>query len=382
MSRPSYVRIFARISRVRSWAVASSIVALASGCQEELPEIGAQIYQGDDFEVWASDGLVACGGTHAYTEGWLAAFRRRLGAEARPTSHRFFWLSPEDIDRTPCSLGTGACAFTSRTPKSIYTPLIPHEHEIVHVELAHLVGPPLLTEGAAEMFGTSRVGPNELNSYPVGELLDGDRITGLGYPSAGRFSRFLVDTYGMDTYFDLLREAEPKETERGLRDAFDDALGIPVDDVIAEYETFPACDSPRWRYHDYECEDLPAHPWSTATRWQESIALDCAENDVIGPRPDDFYPSSVDMIWVLRAIDVETPGLHLLRLESSEPATAYLEPCVGGCFDGGPAAAGLFASVEIPPFIADLAVGRYWLRVLHPAASRAEVTVTLDRLEG
>ena len=53
------------------WIVAAT---MTMGCQEEgLPHFGTLEYESQSFEVWASTGLEACGGTFEYTEQWLAA---------------------------------------------------------------------------------------------------------------------------------------------------------------------------------------------------------------------------------------------------------------------------------------------------------------------
>src|SRR5690606_28650747 len=90
------------------WIVAAF---LTTGCQEEgLPHFGTLQYESESFEVWASEGLAACGGTFEYTEQWLVAFRDRIGERSNREKHIFYWLSPEDQDRSSCRSGTAGCA--------------------------------------------------------------------------------------------------------------------------------------------------------------------------------------------------------------------------------------------------------------------------------
>jgi hypothetical protein len=357
--------------RLRLAFLLPPLTAAACG-YDDLPEFGALVYEGDDFEVWASEGLEACGGTHAYTEGWLAAFRRRVGEHGSPTHHRFNWLSPEDQEDTPCSDGAAACAFTSRPSKPIYTSNIPHEHEIVHVELAPQVGHPLLTEGAAELFG-SIGGPSSTFIVPIRELVGGD-VPGLGYPSAGRFSRYLLDTHGLDAYFDLLNAGADAGDASELDAAFRETLDVTLEEAITDYETFSPCAPPRWRLYDYECGDLPPTPWVSPDRWEQTIALDCGEADVIGPRGDE------PQIWTLRALEVETDGTFEIMVASDAPATAHLEPCFRGCFDEtGAIPPSPSATTERSSGPSVLPPGRYWMRVEHPAESAAAVTVSIER---
>lgn len=118
------------------WSAPSAVAALAmivGGCHEQdFPHFGTLRYDSDNFEVWASDGLEACGGTFEYAEKWLAAFRQRVGERGSPARHTFYWLSEDEYNRGICPVGI-ACAYLRANV--IYSTVIPVEHEIVHTEL-------------------------------------------------------------------------------------------------------------------------------------------------------------------------------------------------------------------------------------------------------
>jgi hypothetical protein len=344
-----------------------------SGCSEDaLPEFGSPLYEGDDFDVWASDGLVACEGTFPYTEAWLSAFRRRVSENGSPTHHRFYWLGPEDADKSPCSSGWFGCAYPSEPSNPIYSSLIPFEHEIVHVEIDAKTGHPLLREGAAELFG-SISGPTTTSIVPIRDMVGGD-VPGYGYQSAGRFSRYLVEAHGLEAYETLLATTGGRD-ESSLDAAFREVLEVSLDDAISDYETFSPCATPHWRYYDYECGDLAVSPWIEPGLWQDTIALSCDQPDVIGPR------GAEPTVWTLRALEVDATGSFELSIASNEPATVSLASCSGNCFDEDGVSPPLVgATTEQSSGTVLLFPGRYWLHVAHDASSSADVTIQLRSL--
>jgi hypothetical protein len=224
-------------------------------------------------------------------------------------------------------------------------------------------------------------------------VLDVWPIPGDAYQSAGRFSAYLAEVYGLETYLALLKSAASGRSEQDLRAAFAGVLGTSVDDAIGAYEEAPACAVSRWRFHDVECGDLPLVPWEGAGRWEQTIALDCARDDVVGPRPSDprgsldaFDGGSPDEIWTTRAIEVpELDGPYRFSIESDDAAEARLEPCFARCFDEG---VPLETRIQPSPVVRTgsayvnlIPAGRYWLRVAHDAASAASVKVVIEPWE-
>jgi len=349
------------------WIVAAF---LTTGCQEEgLPHFGTLQYESESFEVWASEGLEACGGTFEYTEQWLVAFRDRIGERSNREKHIFYWLSPEDQDRSSCRSGTAGCALHQYAV--IYSTIIPHEHEIVHVEL-DAIPPSFLREGVADVFGSIR-SPNTNVITNIEELFEMDQISGYGYQTAGRFSRFLIDRYGLDGYFDLYEALDGETSRAALEAGVEEVLGVELDELVAEFESFPRCSVDRWRFYDRECTALPLTPWQSPTRWAEEIELSCAATDVVGPQ--------LGLVWTRRALEVEQAGLYDLVIESADPtAEVTVFSCDASCFYGEPSTH--MPSVDVATggratFFLD--AGRHWLQVEHAADSDASVSVALER---
>lgn len=348
-----------------AWIVA---LFMMMGCQEEgLPHFGTLQYESERFEVWASEGLGACGGTFEYTEEWLVVFRERVGERGNPAKHTFYWLSPNDYDESPCSSGTTGCAYESIA----YSTVIPHEHELVHTELIGFP-PSVLSEGAAETFGSIR-SPELITITDIEALFDLDQISASGYQTAGRFSRFVIDHYGLDAYFDLYEALDGATSRAALEAGFEEALDVELPELVADFESFSWCSVDRWRFYDRECTMLPLTPWQSPTRWAEEIDLSCAAPDVVGPQRE--------LVWTRRAFEVEQAGLYDLVIESADP-TAQVEvfSCNAGCFDGEPHSP--MPSVAVATggrasFFLD--TGRHWLQVEHAAGGDASVSIAIER---
>lgn len=386
---PPQSRSFRARAAVPSLAVGSAIRVLGAGivrtalvlgvaagtgaCDSELPRFGSLQYRGDDFEVWASDGLTACGGTHTYTEAWLHGFRERLGPHAPPQYHVFNWVDDEDLREAPCTT-LGACA--SAAENVIYSNRVPHEHEIVHVELDTQDAPPVLSEGAAEAFGTDQ-SPIELTHDVVEQLLaEIGTIPHARYPAAGRFTRFLIDRYGLDAWMEIVRASPEHEGQSGIERAFVEVLGEPVTDVLAAFEASPACSTAQWRYYDYECSAYPLTEWVDEHRWEATVDVACDDPDAIGPQQGEY--------WTVRAFEIKDAGIYEITSHVSEGATFELVPCAWSCFDDAQ------VGNDIPPhlgtawrdlhaFPIELQAGRYWFRVQQAVDERAAVSISLQR---
>lgn len=340
------------------------------GCAaDELPHFGTLQYESENFEVWASDGLVACSGTYEYTEHWLSSFRERVGEYSGQQPHTFYWLDADDFSDNLCPSTFGGCAHASAN--IIYSTLIPTTHEIVHTELNRAFAPSLLREGAAEVFGFSQ---STDRVSDLGDLFGRERIPGSAYRTAGRFSRMLIDQYGLDAYFEL-HDALHKTTGR---DAFavgvSDTLDVELSTLEQDFEMYASCSVDRWRFYDYECSELPIIPWDNDGRWVQEVSLSCADQDVIGPRGD--------VIWTLRAFEVaELTSFRTTIASTDETANVTVFECNADCRESYVPQGSRSAWVnhnDGAGVIAAYDKGRYWMRIEHAANSDASVTVTLE----
>lgn len=354
----------------RSTARASAIGSLlALACEaQEPPHLGTLRYESESFEIWVSDGLDACGGTYAYTEDWLAAFRERVGDHGNPARHTFHWLTPEDFDHGLCPTGI-ACAYPVRNV--VYSTVIPFEHEIVHAEL-DAQPPSVLREGVAEAFG-SIDSPFQTTTMSLDPLLDDEQIPGIGYQTAGRFTRFVIERHGLDAYFALFEALDGASGREPLEHAVEDVLGVELKVLEREFERSAACSVDRWRYYDHECSTLPLTPWESPTRWAVEVELSCDADDAIGPRRG--------LVWTQRALEVAHEGRYELVIASAdETAEVVFSSCDAHCYDGEPKPAAPAARVatggrESVYFTA----GRHWLQVQHAEGSDARVSIGIER---
>jgi hypothetical protein len=345
----------------------TTLLLMCPGCRDgDLPRLGTVQYESDNYEIRVSNGLSACGGTYEYMEVWLAAFRERVGVHGHPARHTFHWLTPEDFGEDLCS-GGAACAHP--WADVIYSTLIPFEHEVVHSELDS-DAPSVLVEGSAEVFGSIE-SPYATDVVVVDSLLDEERIPGVGYQTAGRLARFIIEQHGLDAYFELLEELDGSRGRDAIAEGVHRTLGVELSTLVADFESSSPCSVARWRYFDYECSSLPLTPWQAPTRWVEEIDLSCSAADVIGPRGG--------LVWTLRALEVEQDGSYQLTIASAEQtARVDVFQCDVECFDGGqttPPTASVATGGQATTF---LAKGRHWIRVEHSDASDASVTVAIE----
>lgn len=284
-----------------------SLLLLGSACaDDELPHFGTLQYQSENFEVWASDGLVACGGTYEYTERWLAAFRLRAGEYASNAAHILYWLDDEEFGDDLCRPDAAACNYAES--RVIYSTFNPAMHELVHGELGHLRPPVVFREGVAELFGATRL---DQDMTALATLWGRDRIPAAAYETTGRFSRYLVDLFGPSAYFELYAALDGAVDRAAVAEGVHALLGADLDTLETDFEaTYAACTLDRWRIYDYECGDLPLIDWAPDGTWSESIDLSCGNDKAIGPRDG--------VIWTLRAFDVETTKTMVLTIDSPD----------------------------------------------------------------
>lgn len=356
------------------WVLTATLHVAMSACapEESLPHFGTLQYESDNFEVWASDGLRACGGTFSYAETWLDSFRQRTGMEGSGP-HTFYWASPEDFERFGgCGEDSSACAFEN--DRVAYSTLIPMEHEVVHLELAASRPPPLFSEGAAEMFGSIRssFGADAVDVEPQ---LTSPAGSDAEYASAGRFSRFIVDRYGLETYFEAYDRLHGADGFEDTDIAVQEVLGVELSSLFDEFDAYPTCPIARWRFYDTECSDANLVLWTDPSLWSANVRLDCSAPDVMGPRGG--------LTWTHRAVDIPVAQRYRLDVESDdETVQVTLLRCGGDCYTG-PAPDSfattdrIFASPTSTGASAPLEAGRYWMRIAHAEGPGAAVTVRL-----
>jgi hypothetical protein len=343
------------------------VLALALACEDPNPP-QSLYYDGDHLEVWASEGLEACNGTFPYMEAWLSAFRERVGRPDSAVRHTFYWLSPEEFDVAPC---TNAVACASPRSNVIYSSFVPAEHELVHTELEGRP-PSFLREGAAEAFGcTDRY--NLVNEPSIESLADERQILRPDYQAAGRFSRFLIDRFGVDAYLDLYAGLEGIEGSEGLATGIADILEEDLSSLVADFEQRSTCRLEAWRFYDVECSVLPLVAWQDPDHWSATVDLACETPDVIGPRND--------IVWARRALHVPETDRYTLSIETDDPsAVATIFSCQATCKPRDELTVVMIPAATIAyPTTLVLDAGRHWLRIEQAVDVGAPVTVHIER---
>lgn len=326
------------------------LVAACVGCApDDDLEIGSPVYVGESFEVWASDGQTACGGTFDYMERWLDAFHQRVGPVLTTQHHRYYWLSQTDWDHhQPCR--NHACAGRAH----IFALGIPIEHEVVHIGTGSASS--LLTEGLAEVYGTTS------NSLPNRELdvalFEEEQLPGDHYADAGHFVRFMLDRHGQQTVLDWLWATKRGDSYEQVAGALAEVAGVSLDAELAEYRDAERCTGYGWRYDFAYCAEpeLPEGP----DGWSWTLDFDCAAEDVVGPYND--------LMWSRRTFVVSTPGIYEVALDSPDrDAFGFLQRCGNlrcegraGVNDLRRTAVGILNG---EPSVLELEEAVYWIRV-------------------
>lgn len=347
------------------------LFALALGActeDEDLPHFGTLRYEGENLEVWASEGLSPCGGTYPYLDAWLTGFREHLGGSARPQHQIYYWLDAEDYEETTCPQPSDGCALWGRN--RVYSRQIPCEHELVHAELDTMKSSSIFTEGVAELFGSNGSLTGDPRSYPLDDLLgQHDRIPYEGYRTAGRFSRYLTETYGLEQFLDVVRASPRGGGRLEIAQTFASVLDEDLDEIVADFETYAPCSTVAWRYFDYECLTMPTTPWVSPDLWEVSLDVHCDE-EAIGPRNGHF--------WTLRAFDVAEPGEYRITGSTDDNARVYIVPCAISCYDEeSPRALGGFVAAALN---VRMERGRYWVRTEVPDGASTSLELAIRRV--
>ena len=346
-------------------------LSVLSGCQPpEAPILGEKVYESERFEVYASTELVACEGTFPAMESWLSSFRSRLGEHVRGAHFRFFWLTEDDYESSPCPDGSLGCA--NLRSDHVYTKLVPHPHEVVHLELSNQNPPDFLREGVAELFGSAREPKELVNPLDVEVIFDPLGTDRDAYAEAGKFSRYLIDEFGDDAYFELYRRT-PRNADRSRVDVvMQDVLEVSLAEVLEGYRGFaPACHVENWRSYDDECAEMPLLPPEERGRWSFRLAMGCGEGSVVGPR--------AGRIWTRRALEIDDAGRYELELVSTEvgaDARLRVVSCDESCMPGEE----YELKIDVTGVVwRDFLPGRHWFEVSVSEGKESNLEVRISR---
>lgn len=330
--------------------------------------------------TWSGEHLDYAPQADAYElcEGSLPYMDRTVGlladAMAVTLDQPLVYVHGGDEEETLCDHeSTLGCAFDD----SVYSRVVPQEHELVHgVRSFQRFSHPFFEEGAAELLGDDA--PLELRVASNGGLLDGieagTSIEGLPsswYPRAGHFMAYLHDRYGSEMTAALLQQTNGRSSTARALEALEEMTETKFDQLRQDYQAQPECEQRIYRYPLYGCEEPTALrarcDSNVATVIEERIA--CDDPDTVGPRDAEM--------WKTIAFEVPTDGEYILTAYTENEVAGNritVEECSTRCdaivFDRS------MGLEPAPPVF--LRAGRYAMRLTRPTGEPGEVLVRIS----
>lgn len=341
---------------------ATTLVAIAlcgsgGACQEPAPPDPAPVvWEGERVEIAAHDELLACGGSFSYLDAFVAALHDDMGLEWGGTPVRYYMLSPDELAELGFCPSEARCIYEHR----VYSDRALDLHELVHATRAEALGQPLpgityFEEGLAVLYDTeTRTEATSLDVYEgLESISDLNGYMSAGhYGVAGHFTRFLVDTYGMEDHAGFVEAQESVRTVADVEQTFEDVLGESLPSVVDEYRAeYPLCSDLARTRHLLECAQPPVVPDAGSIRVEYELA--CDDPEVLGPVEG--------RMWRSFTIEVAEPG-RVRFTNAIAPFDFQLEvvDCESGCLTD------VDLAVESPGTIfsnPELSPGRYLVRL-------------------
>jgi hypothetical protein len=358
-------------------APALVVLALSSAC-EQPPYEPNWLFHGQWIDIDGRDREPdeTCAGSFEYLDRYAGALAVEFGVDQHLGSYR--WYSPEQYEAdSPCGDSQPyACAWHDGAD----TPLLPHEHEVVH--LANFLAgecPSSLTEGLAVYYSASGSTPDEseLGRLPARLEDPSARIPDDEYAALGRFVGFLVERFGLDAILEVCVIAGVDSSGAELAAAIESVLGVSPDSLLEDFRLEPhSCNSfERHQSRVYACGLAEAAPDAgiaglPGQQFEIDPVIDCASESTAGPLDGD--------IWITHRIDLAADGDYSIALQPASEGQdisevrlilAQCQPCAHErVFEPGEPAG-------LEPFEA----GRYWLEVRAPKDFQGMVKVMIGR---
>ena len=321
----------------------------------------------DDAARYELDGLAVvedfdepiCAGTFPYLERRLDALERTTGLPKDPLGLIFHWIYEQDMIASYCGEQAGACA----PGRDFYTSLDSFSHELAHAHLSRLGRPRVwLVEGMAVMLEESfSAAPDPL--VAPSDMLRIEDPRGLDYSSAGAFTVYLRDRYGMPQLLDYYAATDRADLDSSVatfREVFgDDFLAVEADYLASDMTLavgFPDC-------------DVAEVAWSE-DNWSHTFALTCDDPASIGPQQPLGEPER-PLLWADVTMTAPAGGFAF-NLEASGPVWITIIRC------DRPEV--VFLSVDEPQTDVALEGGRYLVSADTYVDVGSSATVTARRL--
>jgi hypothetical protein len=340
--------------------VVGAVMLCVLGCND-LPEIQ---YETEHLQVGIAFDPPLCQGNLDHYERVVTTLEQQLETRVRDPIVVYLWddIKPES---GWCMDGALGCYDNG----VIYAGDLSIDHELVHAVVDTFAKPtPFWNEGAAEAL-TERT--FFADSAPVDNLdLEAPQ---LDYSTAGHFSRWLLESYGLDLYRELLR------AQGSSREAFESTYDMTVEEAQEIYYA----DAPHAYGALITC-DHPELPSTDDLLWSETLDIDCSASDVWGDSRG---------IGVYRVLTISERGFY--ELTTTEEVGAIVS-----CFDEdleSPVLVGDPAYGDVPPAsggflqvftgdqgksVLDLVPGRYELFVGHTGHEPGTIELTVRAASG
>jgi len=352
--------------------------AVCSSCSDDLPEVGELVWAGENVEVWASEGMVACGGSFLEVEAHASRIRdfvQEYGVDSPPVDYRYFWFSDADrhIVEDVCGYNyhdepVYACAVRD----ALYTPDIPDYHEITHAALPNLATmrhdrPRLLAEGVATMLGNlgfvaDSNAPILIRQPPLESLVLQEPRSRTSYVAASHFVRSFIEQdpgLALRVFLQLRQGMDISDMRSTALE-----IGFPFDLAAETYENVALVKGHQARIHISEC-DQDSVPWSSDGSLSISGVIDCGGSRTLGPGRGEIWQTWTFDIPEREGVDAIPPGFRV-EWQSSNVYRYMIIPCSPEIGSGGyrgyaqEASAGSDDSGEFGMIIPS---GRYWIQI-------------------
>jgi hypothetical protein len=354
---------------------AGFVLVLICGCEDPYEPNYLFLGQWIDIDGRGRTAQETCGGTFEYVDAYAGALAVEFGLTESLGSYR--WYSRERYEaELPCTplADAYACAFDDET---LHTPLIPHEHEMVHLAgFAAGACPHALAEGLAEFYST--LGHDADNSdfdlLAARMKVPSEHPPNAEYGILGRFAGYLVVRFGLQPVLDVCRVTGRYPTGAQLSAATKSVLGLSVEELLADFEPeLGSCNaSKNYQSYVFACGTAAAAPdagvVSESSSIERTFTLDCANDKTVGPLGD--------RIFLVERIDLETDATYLIGMDGDGVDIAEVELVLAKCEPCGKVRT--FSGGFIGP--EDFDAGRYSLELRAPAHFSGSVTVTMSKI--
>jgi hypothetical protein len=283
------------------------------GCEPILPDPYPVIWEGRYVEVAAALDLPICGGTLGAMDQMVSALRRDMGYSELPEKIRYYYVRSGEIGELElCSgLPAGACA----PGLTIFSPAIPHIHELAHAvrgsERERLATSWLFEEGLAESYAIGvRTKWARQPQLGIGDYLRS--VDSLPYDSslyepASHLVSYLEEQYGKPTVVEFIDDLSARTDWAKLQRSFEWHTGESLVSALEGYADYPRCSKFSQSSHPFECSQPAVEPDPDGIV-QVTGTVDCGDVETIGP--------AHKMMWRTYKITIRDPGPYALEISN------------------------------------------------------------------